>query len=343
MIRWDNVWTLAAKEFKEFRRNKFILYSLVLMPFLLATVLPALYVIPVSMFVPDPQKTPLDLNITIDIYDSNMDVESSYAHNVEFRDCNLTNVVGSSCIFINCTLNDCVIERCQLNGSVVDGCVVNICNLDNVTRINSLVQGSVVVGETTEAEVTLLLLINTMLLFFLLIPTIVPTVVASYTIVGEKLNRSLEPLLMTPTTDLELLLGKSASIFIPSVVVTWLAFIPFVIIIDVFAAPVLGYAPLPSDVFLIGVFLTAPLICLLAIFANVIVSSRVNDVRSAQQIGSLVILPVVGFFVIMLAGVATLNVWLMLLFAGAIALADLAVLYVALRLFRREEILVNWK
>lgn len=343
MIRWDKVWTLASKEFKEFRRNKFILYSLVLMPFLLATVLPALYVIPVAMFVPDPQKTPLDLNISIDIYDSNIEVENSYAHNIEFRNCNLTNVVGTDCVFIDCTLNDCVIERCQLNDSVVQGCVVSMCNLDNVVRINSQVQGSVIVGEKTEAEVTLLLLINTMLLFFLLIPTIVPTVVASYTIVGEKLNRSLEPLLMTPTTDLELLLGKSASIFIPSVVVTWLAFIPFAVIIDVFAEPVLDYMPLPNDVFLAGVFLMAPLICLLAIFANVIVSSKVNDVRTAQQIGSLVILPVVGLFVMVLAGVATLNVWLMLMFAGVIGLADLTVLFVALKLFRREEILVKWK
>jgi len=343
MIRWEKVWTLALKEFKEFRRNKFILYSLILMPFLLATVLPALYVIPVSMFVPDPEKTPLDLDLTIDIYNSHMEFENSYAHNIEFRECNLTNVVASGCVFINCTLNDCVVDRCQLNDSVADGCVIDLCNLDKVTRINCQVQGSVIVGESTEAERTLLLLINTMLLFFLLIPTIVPTVVASYTIVGEKLSRSLEPLLMTPTTDMELLLGKSASIFIPSVVVTWLAFIPFVVIVDVFAAPVLGYAPLPSDVFLVGVFVMAPLICLLAIFANVIVSSKVNDVRTAQQIGSLVILPVVGFFVITLAGVATLNVWLMLLFACAIALADLAVLYAALRLFRREEILVNWK
>ncbi|OPY31946.1 MAG: ABC-2 family transporter protein [Methanomassiliicoccales archaeon PtaU1.Bin124] len=343
MIQWEKVWTIATKEFKEFRRNKYILYSIILMPLLLATVLPAIYVIPVSMFAADESKTPMDLHLNINLNNSYIEVREVYAANIEFTSCNLTNTVATGCIFYNCTLTNCVVEGSQLNDSIVLGSTITKCNLNNVTRINSTVLGSVLVGEMTTAETTLLLLINTMLLFFLIMPTIVPAVVASYTIVGEKLNRSLEPLLMTPTTDLELMLGKSTSIFVPTVLMTYLAFVPFVLIVDFFTYPVLGYAPLPSDVFVIAVYLISPLTCALSILANIIISSRVNDVRSAQQLGSLVVLPMVILFIAALAGVASLNAWLMLGFGGLILAADVVMLLISLRLFKREEILVNWK
>jgi ABC-2 type transport system permease protein len=45
--------------------------------------------------------------------------------------------------------------------------------------------------------------------YFVLIPTGLPSIVASYSFVGEKVEKSLDPLLATPTTDGELLLGKS--------------------------------------------------------------------------------------------------------------------------------------
>ena len=40
-----------------------------------------------------------------------------------------------------------------------------------------------------------------------------PTTIASYSLVGEKVQRSIEPLLATPTTEGEILLGKSIAAF----------------------------------------------------------------------------------------------------------------------------------
>ena len=31
-MRWDKAWVIARKEFSEYRRNKYIIYSLVVMP-----------------------------------------------------------------------------------------------------------------------------------------------------------------------------------------------------------------------------------------------------------------------------------------------------------------------
>ena len=48
-------------------------------------------------------------------------------------------------------------------------------------------------------------LLNSFSFFFVIIAALLPTPIASYSIVGEKVEKSLEPLLCTPTTDGEIL------------------------------------------------------------------------------------------------------------------------------------------
>ncbi len=62
----------------------------------------------------------------------------------------------------------------------------------------------------------LMMIINLTTSYFVVIAAVLPTIIASYSFVGEKVEKSLEPLLATPTTDGELLLGKSLAAFLPS-------------------------------------------------------------------------------------------------------------------------------
>ena len=73
--------------------------------------------------------------------------------------------------------------------------------------------------------------------YFVLIPAILPSIIASYSFVGEKIEKSLEPLLATPTTDGELLLGKSLAAFIPCMAVTYIGAAIFSILLDVWSSP----------------------------------------------------------------------------------------------------------
>jgi len=72
-------------------------------------------------------------------------------------------------------------------------------------------------------------LISQFLILFLLMPVIIPVTIASYSIVGEKTTRTLEPLLATPITTLELLTGKALAAAAPALGVTWLSYIIFVV------------------------------------------------------------------------------------------------------------------
>jgi len=59
------------------------------------------------------------------------------------------------------------------------------------------------------------------LLMFMMMPLLLPITIAAYSIVGEKTTRSLEPLLATPITTLELLVGKCSPRSFPRLVPLW--------------------------------------------------------------------------------------------------------------------------
>ena len=91
------------------------------------------------------------------------------------------------------------------------------------------------------------------------------------------------------------------------------------------------------------VFLLGPLSSLAALQLAVCVSSRVNDARSAQQIGALIILPIAGLLVAQLTGNVLLTVPRILLIALVLAGVNIVLLRVGVALFDRESILTRWK
>jgi len=342
-LRWEKVSTIVRKEMAEYRKNRYILISLFVMPILMSTVLPLVYLVPIASLTTPPADEPLDLSISIegeltDQQLSNISINNFRLENVDLQNCAITN-----CEIVDCELTTCMVKDSNITGCQVESSIINHCNIWTSSVIDSLTLGSLFLGVESEAEAYLKIFVNLLLMFFILIPTIIPTVIASYSFVGEKLSRSLEPLLATPTSDLELMAGKTLAILIPTMAVTWLSLIPTVIITDVVTEPILGYYILPNAIWLIGVFVLAPLFGILSVLINVIISSRVTDVRSSQQIGGVIVLPAIAFFVVAVVGVVVLSVEVMLLFAAAIFALDILVLYLALKAFRREEILVRWR
>jgi len=179
-------------------------------------------------------------------------------------------------------------------------------------------------------------------MYFVLIPVILPSIIASYSFVGEKIEKSLEPLLATPTTDGELLMGKSLAAFIPCMAATYIAAAIYVPIMDYWTNATLGIYLLPNPSWAILTFAVTPLGCIMSILANVIVSSRVSDIRAAQQIGGIVVLPLV--FVVLFGSIfSSTSYWLALITTIGLAAADVGLFYLSKATFQREEILTKWK
>jgi ABC-2 type transport system permease protein len=165
---------------------------------------------------------------------------------------------------------------------------------------------------------------------------------AAFSIIGEKQARTLEPLLATPISTTELLGAKILGAFVPAVCLTLGTFAIYIACTVVLAAPGVYRALLTPSALAI-VFLMGPMAALLALQMAVCVSSRVNDARSAQQIGALVILPIAGLLIAQVVGSVVLTTWLALGIAAVLAGLNLVVLRIAVALFDRESILTRWK
>jgi ABC-2 type transport system permease protein len=80
----------------------------------------------------------------------------------------------------------------------------------------------------------------------------------------------------------------------------------------------------------------------MSVLACVIVSSKVSDVRAAQQVGGFVVMPVVVLMLGVLSGFIFLSPLMIFVVAGAYGGIDLALFYFARAIFNREGILTKW-
>jgi ABC-2 type transport system permease protein len=166
--------------------------------------------------------------------------------------------------------------------------------------------------------------------------------IAAYSIVGEKQARTLEPLLATPLTTSELLGAKVLGAFLPALVLTGVTFLVYLAGVIVFAEPDAFRALLiPGS--LAVTFVLGPLTALAALQLAVCVSSRVNDARSAQQIGALVVLPLTAAFILQITGMLRLTLPAIGAAVVVLVVFNVGLLLLGTALFERESILTRWK
>jgi ABC-2 type transport system permease protein len=186
-------------------------------------------------------------------------------------------------------------------------------------------------------------LLNSFAFFFIIGAAVLPTAIASYSLVGEKVEKSLEPLLATPTSDGEILLGKSLAAFLPPIVSIYVGASIFMVLIDRSTYTSLGYLYFPNWSMGVILLLVAPLTAIFSVEFSVIMSARMNDVRTTQQLGGLMALPFGAVYVSGEIGLVSLDTTNLLFISVGLLAIDVILFYVSTLVFRREEILTRWK
>lgn len=201
------------------------------------------------------------------------------------------------------------------------------------------------VGAHTELSETgriQLFLFQQFLLFFLLTPTTGAMSLAAHAVVGEKLARTLEPLLATPITTAELLIAKVLGALIPTMAISAIGVALYFAILSLAAEPGVMMAMVSARTFLLLV-VVGPMIAMVSLQAALAISSRVNDARTAQQFGVFIVLPLMAVVMAQFAGA----IWLsaaMLAFVGlGLFGAWVLLTLVSVALFQREAILTRWR
>jgi ABC-2 type transport system permease protein len=131
------------------------------------------------------------------------------------------------------------------------------------------------------------------LLYLLGVPALVPAVIASYAVAGERQQGTLEPVLTTPVRREEFLLGKALAALVPSLAVSYAIYVLVLASVKLFSQPAVASALLHGPEIVVQVLFT-PLLAAWSIWVGIAVSARTSDVRVAQQLGTLASLPAVA-------------------------------------------------
>ena len=159
-------------------------------------------------------------------------------------------------------------------------------------------------------------------------------IIALESFVGEKERNSLEPILSTPVTDLELYLGKMLSSLLLPLLAAYLGIIVF-LLARLLIAP--RWIP-PLDLAVLMFMLTTAE-ALVMVSGAVVVSSQTTSVRAANLLASFIIIPmallVQAESLIMFYANYTALWWVVI----GLLVVNLILVRMGIRIFNREEIL----
>jgi ABC-type Na+ efflux pump permease subunit len=128
------------------------------------------------------------------------------------------------------------------------------------------------------------------LLYLLLIPATVPSTLSAYSVIGEREQGTLEPVLSTPIRREEFLIGKALAVIIPTLLIAYFMFGVFLAIAALFAHPGIESGVFSGTHILVQLLFT-PLLAGWSIWVGIAISARSTDVRAAQQLSVLANLP----------------------------------------------------
>ncbi|HEY3946519.1 MAG TPA: ABC transporter permease subunit [Solirubrobacteraceae bacterium] len=178
------------------------------------------------------------------------------------------------------------------------------------------------------------------LLYLLLIPAIVPSTVSAYSVIGEREQGTLEPILITPIRSEEFLIGKALAVVIPTLVVAYTIFGVFLAIAALFAHPGIKSAVFAGSHIPIQVVFT-PLLAGWSIWVGIAISARSSDVRAAQQLSVLANLPPVAIVALMGFKVITPSIGLAVGLAAVLLALDALGWRAVAAMFDRERLIAG--
>lgn len=179
------------------------------------------------------------------------------------------------------------------------------------------------------------------LLLLLLIPVITPSTLAAYSVVGEREQGTLEPLLTTPISQQEFILGKAAAVMIPTMMLSYTVFGLFLAAVALFAKSVVASAVFYQVPVLLALFLLTPLLAGWAIVVGMAVSVRASEVRVAQQLSMLASLPPVGLILLLAVGVIHPTFAVAFIFAVVLLAIDVRALRIVSKMLDRERLVTG--
>jgi ABC-type Na+ efflux pump permease subunit len=176
---------------------------------------------------------------------------------------------------------------------------------------------------------------------FLIMPLMFSSVVGADSFVGERERKTMEALLYSPATDMELFLGKVLAAVIPAISLSWLTYLVYIIVVNVASYGLFERIWFPLPTWWPLMFWLTPAFALLGISATVLVSSRVKTFMEAYQLSGALVVIVLGLVIGQISGVLFLGVGTVMIVGTLIWIVDGVLIYLSVRNFKRSALIAK--
>ncbi len=176
---------------------------------------------------------------------------------------------------------------------------------------------------------------------YLFVPVMVASVIAADSFAGEKERGTIEALLHTPTTDVELFVGKALGAVVPAVTVSIVGAVVYGVVADRVAAATIGVSLFPNVLWTVLALWVAPAVAILGLATMVVVSSRVSTFQAAAQTGGLIALPLVALVIGQFGGAVLLDTADLVLIGAGLFVVDGLIVALGARTFNRDRVLTR--
>lgn len=174
---------------------------------------------------------------------------------------------------------------------------------------------------------------------FLILPLMLSSTIASEAFAGERERKTMEALLYTPATDMELFAGKILAAAVPAVGFSWGAFALYTLILNITPWEYFQRVWFPLPTWWPLIFWVTPALVTLSIAFSVLISARVQTFMEAYQSSASLVILVVLLFAGQLTGVLFLSVGVQMVLGAVIWLVGIALTVIAVRGFQRTTLL----
>lgn len=138
---------------------------------------------------------------------------------------------------------------------------------------------------------------------FLIVPLMVSSVIAADSFAGEKERKTIEAILYAPASDQELFFAKVLSAWVPAVIVSLFGFVIYGVTANAAGWRTMQGVFFPNLMWVVMVLWVAPAVAGMGLGTMVLVSSRVSGFQEANQIGGVIVLPIVVLVIGQASGV----------------------------------------
>lgn len=200
---------------------------------------------------------------------------------------------------------------------------------DEMKIIDSFIASSLgdTVSSLTIEQQIVFIFINFLLpTFFLLVPIITAMTTAANSFVGEKEKRTFESLLLSPISIKSLYISKVIGSFIPPFLVSIVSFVICGIVINSLAYPLFGELIFPSANWVALIVGLSPMLILLVVLINIFISAKAKTYQEAQNIGGVIVLPVVAMLIGQVSGLFFIGVQLMMIISIGVLVVNIILL-----------------